>query len=93
MIVSNQQLGYWAIAYRHFFRFMIGRHSGASLYLAIGGGRYIQFNLGTDPEERVAWQFGPWMITRPETEEEAEERAYGEEEQAYQDWCADFYSY
>lgn len=93
MIVSNQQLGYWAIAYRHFFRFMIGRHSGVSLYLAIGGGRYIQFNLDTDPEERVAWRFGSWIITRPETEEEAEERTYGEEEQAYQDWCADFYSY
>lgn len=93
MIVSNKSLGYWAIGHSHRFRFMIGRNSGVSLYVAIGGGRYLQFNLGTEPDERVAWQLGLWTITRPETEEELEERTYAEEEQAYLDWCADFYSY
>lgn len=92
-IFANEELGYWAISHSHVFRLMAGRSSGVNLYVAIGGGRYLQFNLDAEPDERVAWQLGPWMITRPETEKEAEERTYDEEEQAYLDWCADFYSY
>lgn len=59
------------------------------------GDRYHICQAGDTPEEgyHVAWSFCGVQFERPETEEEAEEREYAEEEARYLDWCADFYSY
>ena len=92
-IIKTTSYGARWIAYKHFFRAMIGEHSGFTAYFSLDGNHYLNFRLGTDYSEVEILKFGPFTITRNETEEEKEEREYGEAEQAYQDWCADFYSY
>jgi hypothetical protein len=54
-------------------------------YLALGGHWYLQWRMPADWEERVVWQAGDFMITRPETEEEAEERLEAEAEAAMEE--------
>lgn len=54
-------------------------------YLALGGYWYLQWRMPADCEERIAWQAGNFMITRPETEEEAQERLEAEAEAAMEE--------
>ena len=55
-----------------------GRYGFA--YLKISPTLYLQWNLAPDYDERVTWRWGCLTITRPETDEEREEREYGEAE-------------
>ena len=98
-IIKSNDFATW-IGYKHFFRFMIGKHSGFSFYVSIDGKHFFQYRTGLieaggpgEVGEVCVWQFGQFMIVRPETNEEVEEREYAWEEQNYQDWCADYYSY
>ena len=62
-------------------------------FINLPGGLAIAWNLENEPEERTVWQFSRLTLTRLETEDEKEERLMGEEEAAYEQWCAGFYSY
>lgn len=68
-----------------------GRYGFA--FLSLPGGHAIAWNLENEPEERTVWQFSKLTLTRLETDEEKEDRLMGEEEAAYEEWYADFYSY
>lgn len=52
-------------------------------YLALPGSMYLTFNLPPDHDERVVGQWGKFMITRPETDVEREEREEAEAEEAF----------
>ena len=62
-------------------------------FLCLPAGHAIAWNVDPEPEERVAWQRGHLVVTRPETELEESERLYDEAEAAWEDYCSDFYSY
>ena len=52
--------------------------------LALPGERYLCYNLEADgKEEREVFAFGRFSLTRPETDEEHEERLEGEAEEAF----------
>ena len=55
-----------------------GRHGFA--YLRISPTLYLQWNLMPDADERIAWQWGKLTVTRPETDEEREDREDAEAE-------------
>lgn len=62
-------------------------------FVNLPGGLAIAWNLANEPEERTVWQFSRLTLTRLETEEERQDRIMEEEEAAYLDHLADFYSY
>jgi hypothetical protein len=43
-------------------------------YLKLTGGRWLQWNMLPDADERIAWAYGRLSIVRPETAEEQTER-------------------
>lgn len=49
-------------------------------FLCLPAGHAIAWNVDPEPEERVAWQCGHLVLTRPETELEESERLYDEAE-------------
>ena len=60
--------------------------------LALPGERYLCYNLESDKEERAAWSLGRLTLTRPETDEEYEERLEGEAEEAFMEREANRYT-
>ncbi len=52
-------------------------------WVRLGFGRYLSYNLEADYDERVALQFGRFMVTRRETPEEEEDRLEAEMEAAF----------
>ena len=52
-------------------------------WIAVGGGRFLSWNLEPDFDEVVVWQSGKFCLTRPETEQEQQDR---EDADAEIDW-------
>lgn len=74
------------------FGIRVDQHQGLTCYVKAGTG-FLAYGIPADYDEVVVWEAGPLVLTRAETDEERMWREEGEAEQAYQDWCADFYSY
>ena len=55
------------------------------------GDLVLSYGLGPDTEERSVWSWGPWLLSRPETPEERDERLEGEEEAAFMEHEASRY--
>ena len=74
------------------FAIRLNRPNGYA-YFKLPFGRYLSWNLAPDHDEVIEAEWSRFTITRLETEEEEEARLDAECEQAYEDYCADFYSY
>ena len=74
------------------FGFTLSRTDGLTWYLRAGSG-FLAWGTPADYDEVVVWQAGPLVLTRAETEEERVDREWAEEEAAYLDSIADYYSY
>ena len=62
-------------------------------FLNLPGRRAIAWNLDPEQEERIIWQCGRLILTRPETADEETERLYDEAEAAWEEYCSDLFSY
>lgn len=74
------------------FGFTLSRADGLTWYVRVGSG-FLAYGTPADYDEVVAWQAGPLVLTRAETDEERRDREEGEAEAAYEEWCSGFYSY
>ena len=61
------------------FSFRLGSPHG-SAFIRLPGFWYVAWNLEPDYDEQVVWECGKLNLTRPETDEEREDRLMGEEE-------------
>ena len=62
-------------------------------WVLLPNGRSIAWNLPAETGETEVARWGIFGYYRPETPQEERDRLEGEEEAAYEAWCADFYSY
>lgn len=83
---------YFSLTKVGFFHTTIGRQSGLTGCMHLGQKRWISFRLGADPDEQIAWEFGPFCYTIPETEEQRLEREDAEAEAAFMDREANRYT-
>ena len=74
------------------FGFTLSHTEGLTWYVRAGSG-FLAYGVPADYDEVVVWQAGPLVLTRAETDEERADREYAEEEAAYLDYVADYYSY
>jgi len=65
---------------------------GLTWYVKAGTG-FLAYGIPADYDEVTVWEAGPLVLTRAETDEERRDREEAEEEAAYHEWVADYYSY
>jgi hypothetical protein len=61
-------------------------------WLRLGGGWFASYGLGLEPDERPVLRLGQWLLSRPETPLEREERLDGEAEAAWEEHEANRYT-
>ena len=68
---------------------LANRHKAGEVWvyawLRLPGWRFISWNVPPDYDERVVWQCGSLVVTRPETSEERDEREQDQAEAAAED--------
>lgn len=74
------------------FAINLGSPNGYA-FLNLPGRRAISWNVEPEREERIVWQCGRLILTRPETIDEETDRLYDESEAAWEAYCSDFYSF
>jgi hypothetical protein len=66
--------------------------NGPRGWLLLPHGWALSYGVAVDTEERLVWQWGRWLLTRPETPLEREEREEGEAEAAFMEYEANRYT-
>ena len=61
------------------FSFRLGGPNGCA-FIRLPGFWYVAWNLEPEYDEQVVWECGKLNLTRPETDEEREDRLMSEEE-------------
>jgi hypothetical protein len=81
------------IAFQRIFSCNIDCNGKLFGWILLPNDRAISWNVEPEEGETIAFEFGPFVITRPETDQEKEDREIGEAELAWEQQFADRWTY